>query len=162
MSSHWHAGSVIAADSQDTCQYRSPRLIHWAPLQVAHIGFGHRAVVHPLGFVTTPDGVLDQQIGMQVLTLHDAYILSTPQQRRLHVVAMPVSTFYVREVHMAAESSTLYKRGETYFHQWELRHFPNYLQWAELQWQTQPGWSYPSACQAAELLVHCLHSTQEV
>ena len=93
MSSHWHAGFVTAADSQDTCQYRSPRPIRSAPLQVAPIGVRHTTVVHPPGFVTTNDGVVDQQIDMQVLSLHDAYILNTLQQRMLYVVAMPVSTF---------------------------------------------------------------------
>ncbi len=41
----------------------------------------------------THDGVLDQLVSMQVLSLHDAYILNTLQRRTLDVVAMPVSTF---------------------------------------------------------------------
>jgi len=96
---------VTAADSQDTCQYRSPQPIRLAPLQVAPIGFRHTAVVYPHSLVTTHNGVLDQLISMQALSLHDAYILNTLQQRMLYLVAMPVSTFYALEVQMAAESS---------------------------------------------------------
>ncbi len=93
MSSHWHAGSVTAADSQDTCQYRSPQPIHLAALQVAPIGFRQTTVVHPPDLATTHDSVLDQQIGVQVLSLHDACMINRLQQRMLDALAMPISTF---------------------------------------------------------------------
>ncbi len=88
MNSHWHAGSVTAADSQDTCQYRNPQPIHWAPLQVAPIGFKLTTVAHLPDCVTTHDGVLDQQIGLQVLPLHHVCMLNRLQQQMLGAVAI--------------------------------------------------------------------------